>query len=146
MGRFKTEGMSLAQLAALAIGLAYAIGGVIGFAVTGFDGFASSGGGRTLLGLTLNPFQDLFHLIVGLGLLWAATRDTAITEGALLGVGGVYVVATITGLIYAHIPVLTITTAGNPDNYLHLITGATAIVAALMSAAGTSRKRRSAAY
>ncbi|MEA2301205.1 MAG: hypothetical protein QOE44_1740, partial [Solirubrobacteraceae bacterium] len=42
MGRFKTEGMSLAQLAALAIGLAYAIGGVIGFAVTGFGGFASS--------------------------------------------------------------------------------------------------------
>ncbi|MEA2302432.1 MAG: hypothetical protein QOE44_2967 [Solirubrobacteraceae bacterium] len=144
MGRFKTEGMSLAQLAALAIGVAYAAGGVIGFAVTGFGGFSSSGGGRTLLGLTLNPFQDLFHLIVGLGLLWAATRDSAITEGVLLGVGGVYVVAAITGLIYAHIPVLTITTAGNPDNYLHLITGVTAMLASVLSSAGTSRKRRAA--
>ncbi|MEA2297778.1 MAG: hypothetical protein QOF77_714 [Solirubrobacteraceae bacterium] len=144
MGRFKTEGMSLAQLAAVAIGLAYAVGGVVGFAVTGFDGFTSSGGGRTLFGLTLNPFQSLFHLVVGLGLLWAATRDTSVTEGVLLGVGGVYVVATITGFIYAHIPVITITTAGNPDNYLHLVTGATAVVAALLSSAATGRKRRAA--
>ncbi len=142
----RLEGRSLAQLAALAIGIAYAGGGLIGFAVTGFDGFTSAGGGRTLLGLTLNPFQDLFHLVVGLGVLWAATRDTAVTEGVLLGVGGVYVVATITGFIGAHIPVITITTAGNPDNYLHLVTGVTAIVAALVSSASTSHGRRSAAY
>jgi hypothetical protein len=146
MGKFKTEGMSLGQLAALAIGVAYAGGGVVGFAVTGFDGFASSDASRTLFGLTLNPFQDLFHLVVGLGLLWAATRDSTVTEGVLLGVGGIYVVATITGFIYAHIPVITITTSGNPDNYLHLITGVTAIVAALVSSADTGRRRRSAAY
>jgi hypothetical protein len=142
MGR--VEGKSLAQLAALAIGVAYAGGGVVGFAVTGFTGFTDSGGGRQLFGLTLNPFQDLFHLVVGLLLLWAATRDTAVTEGALLGVGGIYVVAAITGFIYAHIPVITITTAGNPDNWLHLVTGATALLAAVVSSSATSRDRRSA--
>jgi hypothetical protein len=138
-----TEGKSLAQLASLLIGLAYAVGGVIGFAITGFDGvFAPTG--NKLLGLSLNPFQDLIHLGIGLILLWGATRDTAVTEGVLLGVGGVYVVAAITGLIYAHIPVLTITTAGNPDNYLHLVTGATAILAAVISATATTHARKSA--
>jgi hypothetical protein len=137
------EGKSLAQMAALLIGVTYAVGGVIGFVVTGFDGFVSSNGNK-LLGLTLNPFQDLIHLAIGVLLLWAATRDTAITEGVLLGAGGVYIVAAITGFIYAHIPVLTITTAGNADNYLHLVTGATAILAAVMSAGATGRRRRTA--
>lgn len=139
-----TEGKSLGQLAALAIGVAYAGGGVVGFAVTGFSGFTSSDPSRTLFGLTLNPFQDFFHLAVGLLLLWAATRDSAVTEGALLGVGGIYVVAAIAGFIGAHIPVITINTAGNPDNYLHLITGLTALVAAVASSSVTSRNRRAA--
>jgi hypothetical protein len=140
------EGKSLGQLAAVAIGLAYAVGGLIGFGVTGFSNFVSQNG-HNFLGLTLNPFQDLIHLAIGLLLIWAATRDTAVTEGVLLGVGGIYVVAAITGFIYAHIPVITITTAGNADNYLHLVTGATAILAALVSAASTDhRRRRSAAY
>jgi hypothetical protein len=137
------EGKSLAQLASVLIGLAYAVGGVIGFAVTGFDGVVAQTGHK-LLGLTLNPFQDFIHLGIGLILLWGATRDTAVTEGVLLGVGGVYIVAAITGLIYAHIPVLTITSSGNPDNYLHLVTGATAIVAAVISAGATGHSRKSA--
>ncbi len=139
------EGKSLGQLAAVAIGLAYAVGGVIGFAVTGFAHPVAQVGHK-FLGLTLNPFQDLIHLAIGLLLIWAATRDTAVTEGVLLGVGGIYIVAGITGLIYAHIPVITITTSGNADNYLHLVTGATAILASLVSASATGHKRRSAAY
>jgi hypothetical protein len=139
------EGKSLGQLAAVAIGLAYAVGGVIGFAVTGFAHPVAQTGHK-FLGLTLNPFQDLIHLAIGLLLIWAATRDTAVTEGVLLGVGGIYIVAGITGLIYAHIPVITITTAGNADNYLHLVTGATAILASVVSASATGHKRRSAAY
>lgn len=134
-------GKSLGQAAAVVIGLAYAVGGVIGFVITGFSGFVSQDAGHTLLGLTLNPFQDLVHLAIGLLLLWASTRDSSVTEGILLGVGGVYVVAAITGLIYAHIPILTITTSGNPDNYLHLITGVTAMLAAIISAVGTEGKR-----
>lgn len=138
------EGKSLGQAVAVLVGLAYAVGGVIGFAITGFSGFFDSGDTHSLFGLILNPFQCLIHLAVGVILLWAATRDTAVTEGVMLGVGGVYVVATITGFIYAHIPVLAITTSGNPDNYLHLITGATLMVAAIMSAGATQRSRRNA--
>jgi hypothetical protein len=135
------EGKSLAQAAAVLLGLAYAVGGIIGFAVTGFSGVFDPVGHK-FIGLTINPFHDFVHLGIGLGLLWAATRDTSVTEGVLLGVGGVYVVATITGFIYAHIPVLSITTSGNADNYLHLVTGATAILVAVISGAATTHQRR----
>lgn len=138
------EGKTLGQAAAVVLGLAYAVGGVLGFVITGFSGVFDAGDSHTLLGFALNPFHDFVHLAIGALLLWAATRDTAATEGVLLGVGGVYIVAAISGFFYAHIPVLAITTQGNPDNFLHLITGGTAIVAAVLSAAATGRSRRSA--
>jgi ABC-type transport system involved in multi-copper enzyme maturation permease subunit len=139
-----TEGKGIGQLAALAIGLAYTVGAVIGFGVTGFSGVTDPVG-KKMLFLTLNPFQDFIHLGIGALLLYAGLKwTTAAVEGVLLGVGGIYVVAAITGFIYAHIPVITIVTAGNADNYLHAITGGTAIVAALMSASITNRKARAA--
>jgi ABC-type transport system involved in multi-copper enzyme maturation permease subunit len=139
-----TEGKGIGALAAMVIGVAYAVGGVIGFAVTGFSGVTNSVGNK-LLFLTLNPFQDFIHLAIGALLLYAGMKwSAAAIEGVLLGVGGIYVVAAITGFIYAHIPVITITTAGNSDNYLHAITGATAIVAALLSMSATNRQARSA--
>jgi ABC-type transport system involved in multi-copper enzyme maturation permease subunit len=138
-----TEGKGVGQLAAIAIGLAYAVGGVIGFAVTGFSGVTAPVGNK-LLFLSLNPFQDFIHLGIGALLLLAGLKwSAAQTEGVLLGVGGIYVVAAIAGFTYAHIPVITIVTAGNADNYLHAITGATAILAALMSASLTNQKARS---
>ncbi len=139
------EGKSLAQAAAVVVGIAYLLGGVIGFAITGFA-HPLAQTGHTFIGFTLNPFHDLVHLAIGLLLIWASTRDTAVTEGVLLGGGGVYLVAGITGLIYAHIPILTITTSGNADNILHLVTGATAVLVAVVSATATGQKRRSAAY
>jgi hypothetical protein len=137
-----TEGKSIGQLAALAIGGTYAAGAVAGFAVTGFSDVTASHD-KTMLGLTLNPFQDFFHLFVGVLVLIAALKWTTVTcEGLLLGVGAIYIVAAVTGFTYAHIPVITIVTAGNPDNYLHLITGVTAIAASLLSTSITSSKTR----
>jgi hypothetical protein len=140
-----TKDKSIAQLAAFAIGAAYLSGGVIGLILTGFSGFVSSTG-TELFGLfTINPFHSVVHIGVAAILILAATRDTSITEGALIGVGGIYVVATITGFIYAHIPVIALTSSTDPDNYLHLVTGTTAILAAVVSASQTGRSRRLAA-
>jgi hypothetical protein len=103
-----TEGKGVGQLAAIVIGAAYAVGGVIGFGVTGFSGVTAPVGHK-LLFLTLNPFQDFIHLGIGALLLLAGLKWTAAaTEGVLLGVGGIYVIAAVTGFIYAHIPVITI--------------------------------------
>jgi hypothetical protein len=138
------EGKSLGQLVAGLVGVVYTVLGVVGFAITGFSGFVSANSGHSLLGFPLNPFQDLIHLAIGLLFLWAATQDSGVTEGILIGGGGVYVVAAIAGFIYAHVPVIAITTAGNPDNYLHLVSGLTAMAAGVLSAAGTQRSRRTA--
>jgi hypothetical protein len=133
---------SLAQVVAVLVGVVYTAIGIIGFGVTGFTDFFSSTAGKTLAGFGINPFHNLVHLAIGLYLLWAATRDTAVTEGALIGGGGVYVVAAITGFIYAHIPVLSIVTSGAADNYLHLVSGVTAMLVGVISAAATQHKRR----
>jgi hypothetical protein len=138
------QGKSLGQAVALLVGAVYTVIGVVGFVITGFSGFVSANTGHSLLGFPLNPFQDLVHLGIGLLFLWAATQDTAVTEGVLIGGGGVYVVAAITGFIYAHIPIFAITTSGNADNYLHLVSGITAMAVGVMSAAATHRSRRTA--
>ena len=91
MGR-AMEGKTVGQAAAIVIGLAYAVGGVIGFGVTGFSGVTASHG-HNLWFLTLNPFQDFIHLAIGALLLYAGMKlNTVVTEGILLGVGGIYVV------------------------------------------------------
>ncbi len=134
---------SLGQLAALAIAGAYLSGGLIGLILTGFSGFVDSTGTQLFGLFTINPFHSVVHIGVAVILLAAATRpDSAIAEGALLGVGGIYIVATITGFIAAHIPVIALTSSSDPDNYLHLVTGTTAILAAVISASQGARRRR----
>ncbi len=135
---------SLGNVIALAVGVVYTALGIIGFAVTGFEGFTASGGHK-LLGFGLNPFHNIVHLGIGLYLLWAATRDAPVAEGALIGGGGVYVVAAIAGFVEAHIPILTIVTSGAADNYLHLVSGVSAMGAGIISAAATQRRRRNVA-
>jgi hypothetical protein len=135
-----TKDKSIGQLAALLIGVAYLGGGVVGMFFTGFSGFVSSSG-TDLFGIfAINPFHNVVHIGVGALLIAASTAPSSIAEGALLGVGSIYVVATITGFIYAHIPVIALVTSSDPDNYLHLVTGATAILAAVISAGGTQRR------
>ena len=55
----------------------------------------------------------------------------------------VYVVAAISGFIYAHIPILTIVTGNAADNWLHLVSGVTAMLVGFLSATATHRRRAS---
>ena len=131
MGQSKTLG----QLAALAIGVSYLLAGIIGFAYTGFSGVTESNGPKVFGILSVNPFHNVFHLVVGVGLLYAAFKlSTTFVEGALIGLGAIYIIATICGFIYAHIPVISVVSSGAPDNYLHLITGVTALAGGVLSA------------
>lgn len=137
-----TKDKSIGQLAALVIGVAYLAGGIVGFIYTGFSGFFDSAGTGLFGVFTINPFHNVVHVGVGALLLLASRADSAVAEGALLGVGSIYIVATIAGFFYAHIPVIALVSAEDPDNYLHLITGATAILAAILSTGQTQRSRR----
>ncbi|HEY5195916.1 MAG TPA: DUF4383 domain-containing protein [Solirubrobacteraceae bacterium] len=129
------QSKTLAQLTSLVIGVAYAIGGIVGFAYTGFSGVTASNGPKVFGILSVNPFHNVFHLVVGLGLLYAAAKlSTTFNEGALIGLGSIYIIATICGFIYAHIPVISVVSSSAPDNYLHLITGLTALAGGTLSA------------
>ncbi|MGH2703608.1 MAG: acyltransferase family protein [Actinomycetota bacterium] len=65
-----------ARAAGAAVGATLVIAGVLGFAVGGFDGFLRSPG-VTLVLLTLNPAQNVLHLLAGGALLRAARRGGA---------------------------------------------------------------------
>ncbi len=139
-----TKDKTIGQLGAILIGVAYLSGGLVGLLYTnGFGGFVDSQGTKLYGIFTINPFHSVFHIVVGIVLLLAAFKGTSgMVEGSLLGIGAIYIVATITGFIYAHIPVIALTSASDADNPLHLITGLTAITAALLSASQSRKSRQ----
>ena len=85
---------------ALLAGLAYALGGVIGFFFTGFSNF-TEGTGVPLFGLFhITPFHNVVHIGVGgLWLLAAFTLTRPATEGVNLAIGGVYALAAVLGYL-----------------------------------------------
>jgi uncharacterized protein DUF4383 len=138
MGKSKTLG----QWVAIAIGANYLLAAIVGFAYTGFSGVTESNGPKVIGLLAVNPFHNVFHLVVGVGLLYSGFKASTVwNEGALIGLGSIYIIATICGFIYAHIPVIADISTGAPDNYLHLLTGVTAIVGGVLSASITGKNR-----
>jgi hypothetical protein len=128
---------NIARPIALVLGVVYLAAGLIGFAVTGFHGFVTSGG-SSIIGLHLNVFHNLVHIGIG-AILIVASRlpDATMTQGILLGVGILYVAATLLGFL-GKLPIIAVTTAGNGDNFLHLASASLAIIGGL---AGASQQR-----
>jgi len=124
---------NIARPVALVLGVVYLAAGVIGFAVTGFHGFVTPGG-SSILGLHLNVFHNLVHIGIG-AILVVASRvpDAAITQGILFGVGILYVAATLLGFL-GKLPIIAVTSAGNGDNFLHLVSASVAIFGGLAGA------------
>jgi hypothetical protein len=131
-------GSNIARPVALILGVAYLAGGVIGFAITGIHGSVVDSTGSSFAGLHLNVFHNIVHIGIGAILIIASfVPDDAITQGVLLGVGILYVAATLLGFL-GKLPIISITTAGNGDNYLHLFS---AIVALFGGLAGAAQSR-----
>lgn len=112
-------------------GSAYAGIGLLGFAVTGLDGFASTTG-ASLFGLRINPLHNSLHLIIGMALIVAAARGEGEARTICLLVAVAYGVVGLLGLAL-------VGTDGNvlalnhPDNVLHLATAVVAAVATSLS-------------
>lgn len=132
-----SSGENVARPIALFLGVVYLAAGLIGFVVTGFHGFVTSGG-SSIIGLHLNVFHNIVHIAIG-GILIVASRlpEATMTQGILLGVGIVYVVATVMGFL-GKLPIIAVTTAGNGDNFLHLASAALALLGGL---AGANQQR-----
>ena len=126
-------GMAWPQTLALAFGVVYLLVGIVGFFITGFDGFVSNstadGNTDTLLFFMINPLHNVVHIVIGLaGIALSRTLAGARTYGWLLAVG--YGAAFVYGLIAAgkDWDFLNINAA---DNVLHIATAVIGLVIAL---------------
>lgn len=131
---------SLAQLGAVVVGVAYILAGVVGFAITGFGDYVQDTN-DTLLGFDINPFHNTFHLVVGVYLLFAAAMGRVITEGALIGGGVTYLLAAFLGFDN-RLQIISINDAFASDQFLHIASGATALLLGIFSTL-TNRSERS---
>jgi hypothetical protein len=116
-----------AQMFALVFGIIYLLVGILGFAWTGFDDWAAERYDEKVIGIfAVNPLHNIVHIL--LGAVWigaAGAHATAKSVNALFGV--VLLVVGILGMLEV-LQWLAIEDAAAPDNYLHLATGALALV------------------
>ncbi len=126
---------SLAAGASLLIGASYVAVGIIGFFITGFDGFLRDTGQTLIFGFaSVNPMHNLVHIVVGAFLIAMTKASTASTEGALMGVGLFYIVAFVIGVIAPdNLTIISMNGAGDGENLVHIVTGVTALGAGLIS-------------
>lgn len=129
-----------AQAAALVVGAVYAAVGVIGFFVTGFGNFVQNTD-DALLGFSINPFHNVVHLAVGVYLIIVSQVDRPVSEGALIGGGLVYLLATFLGFANS-LQIISMNGAGESDNFLHLVSGSAALGIGLLSVARNKRSER----
>lgn len=138
-------GTSLAARVGVLFGAFYCALGTIGFTATGFTGFTQNSG-DALLGIGLNPFHNIAHIGIGAFLLiLSMQKNTAATEGAVMGVGLFYVVAFVIGVTASdNLTILAISGAGNVANVFHLISGVSLLTIGLLSSGATAAdmKRR----
>ncbi len=124
---------NVARPFALLVGVVYLAAGLIGFVATGFSGFVSTNG-PSLLGLHINIFHNLFHIVVGLAFIVASRLpDVTMTQGIVIGGGIVYLAAALLGFL-DKLPIIAVNGSLALDNFFHLFSGAAALVVGLIGA------------
>jgi Domain of unknown function (DUF4383) len=117
-----------AQTFALVFGAIYLLIGLVGFAVTGFDNFAT-GSTDELIIFHLNPLHNLVHIAIGAVWIGAAS-DHAKAKSVNTAIGVVYLLVALLGFLHTPDKVmewLNIHSASDPDNFLHLVSGAAGV-------------------
>lgn len=120
---------SPAKTFAYVFGAVYLIVGIVGFAVTGFSGFAAPDG-DLLLVFELNPLHNIVHLLIGVALLAAAGAGEATSRQITLLVGAVYAIVGVLGFFITGNDTLNILALNLGDNLLHVGTAIIAFIAA----------------
>ena len=136
-----TSTRSPAQTFALAFGAVYLLIGVLGFAFTGFDNFATFSQDELIL-FPVNPLHNIVHLAIGAAWI-GASRAHATAKAANLGIGVVYLLVALLGFLEVEFvaELLNIREgAGDPDNFLHLVSGAAGVFFGTAGAEGTGAR------
>jgi hypothetical protein len=80
--------------------------------------------------------HNTVHILIGAFLIAMTKFSTASTEGALMGVGLFYIVAFVIGVIAPdNLTIIAMNGAGDGENFIHILTGVTALGAGLVSVA-----------
>ena len=134
---------SLAAGAALLIGGTYVAVGVLGFVLTGFDGFLADSSDQLLGWASINPMHNLVHVLIGAFLITMTRFSTPTTEGALMGVGLFYIVAFVIGVVAPdNLTIISMNGAADGENFIHIITGVSALGAGLLSVSQSEANAR----
>lgn len=131
-----------AQTFALVFGAVYLLIGLVGFAATGFDNFATFSSDNLLV-FSVNPLHNLVHLAIGA--VWiGASKDHATAKTVNLAIGAVYLLVALLGFLEVEFVAELINIeggAGDPDNFLHLVSGAVGVFFGTAGAEGTAGAR-----
>ena len=120
------------RLVGAVFGVIYLLVGLLGFAVTGFDGFADTNTNESVLGFEVNPLHNIAHLLIGGLLLASALKSVSAAKGANTLVGAVYLLLGILGFFIAGDDNdLNILSLNQADNILHLASAAVLLGVAL---------------
>jgi hypothetical protein len=121
---------TIEQSFSLVAGLAYLVGGIAGFWVTGLSPVTGMTNHAMFGIFMLNPYHNIVHIAVGLlWLLGAFALTAAGNEGLNLAIGAVYALATALGFLgYLHLLAIGTTGIAGIDNYLHLVTAVATLI------------------
>ncbi len=114
-----------------AFGVVYVLVGVIGFGLTGFDGFAARQGEHLFGIFEVNPLHNVVHLLVGLALLGSLALRSLVTAAISATIGAVFVLLAIFGPLMTGTDgnILALNTA---DHWLHAATALALLTAAYL--------------
>jgi hypothetical protein len=116
--------LSRGRQAATVLGLIYAVLGTVGFAVSGFDGFAATRG-DTLTIFEVNPLQNLIHLSLG---WWLVSSGQGSDERARMAAWAAAAVLGLLGLLALYLfdsrPGMNIINSNRAVDIAHVVSAA----------------------
>ena len=143
----RTGSRTAVQTAALVVGAAFLLVGVLGF-VPGITSnfselsFAGHHSGALLLGVfQVSVLHNVVHLLFGVGGL-VLSRSRAAAKSYLVWGGAVYLVLWLYGLLVGHDTPANFVPLNSADNWLHLLLGLGMIALAVLLSRDTTPRRR----
>ena len=117
------DGKTPAQTFALVFGIVYLAIGILGFAVTGFDGFFAESFDEKLILFPVNPAHNIVHILIGAAWLAGSRRhDSAKMINTVIGVA--YLLVFVLGLLGALKWLAIESGIDSADQWLHFVSGA----------------------
>ena len=128
-----------AQTFALAFGALYLLVGLVGFLAA--DAFTGGGEDDRLVIFHVNHLHNIVHLVIG-GAWLAASRAHSTAKSVNVAMGAAYLLVALLGFLGLEFmqDLLNIRGSGDPDNFLHLVSGAASLYFGTAGAEGTGAR------